>query len=102
MSKPPDTVPISDAALKLIEAMRKKAGVLKVEFGYRPMEDDREPEAGERHTWYATATLPSGWTLTREAEGVLPGKTMVDALTALARALGLSVRIRHRFEGLPQ
>ena len=89
------------AALELVKAIRAKTAATAVEVGYRPLPDGSEPKNGERHTWYATATLRSGRQLTREADGILPGKTMVDALTALARALGLRIRMRYRFDGLP-
>lgn len=87
------------AVLVFVDTIRKKTDVKDIEFGYRPNPDGSEPHRGDRITCYANATMPDGRIIEREASGFVIEKVMIDALTELARALGLRVRARFVYDG---
>ena len=91
-------VEFSEGMLAMVKAIDKyMGGSGTLEFGYRPLPDGSEPKAGDRVTCYATYTYTDGTVIEREASSHLVPKAMADAVSDVARSLGMRVRLAYDY-----
>ena len=84
----PEPVDVKQATIALLEAIRSKAPVRVLEFGF---DEDDELK------WWAKATLRSGRVRTAEVTVEDPQLGAVEVLGEIARECGLSVRIGFKY-----
>ncbi len=87
----------AEQAMTEILAVIHKLGAKTTEFGFflDGLDQERDPEPGEIITWWAKAQHMGGPLWSAEARGPASSPwTCVEALAALARKMGATVRIR--------
>lgn len=93
-----DSAPVvkpTAAVLEFIKAIESKVHPRSIEFGYEPDPlTGEDPKAGDPCTWYALVILRSGVRIRKQARGVGEAPVL-EALAAVAEALGLKVRLRY-------